>query len=119
MISVDYDRKNLDLTVQGHAGYAEPGKDIVCSAVSILTSTLAYLLSPGDFERCFEPELSAFRAIVPDEGLKKRYRPYFEFVMEGLRMLQAAYPENVLILEGKDTSSVCTSCSHLPHEGRL
>ncbi len=101
MISVDYDRKNLDLTVQGHAGYAEPGKDIVCSAVSILTSTLAYLLSPGDFERCFEPELSAFRAIVPDEGLKKRYRPYFEFVMEGLRMLQAAYPENVLILEGK------------------
>ena len=101
MISVDYDRKNLDLTVQGHAGYAEPGKDIVCSAVSILTSTLAYLLSPDDFERCFEPELSVFRAIVPDEGLKKRYRPYFEFVMEGLRMLQAAYPENVLILEGK------------------
>ena len=101
MISVDYDRKNLDLTVQGHAGYAESGKDIVCSAVSILTSTLAYLLSPGDFERCFEPELSAFRAIVPDEGLKKMYRPYFEFVMEGLRMLQAAYPENVLILEGK------------------
>lgn len=101
MISVDYDRKNLDLTVQGHAGYAEPGKDIVCSAVSILTSTLAYLLSPDDFERCFEPEFSAFRAIVPDEELKKRYRPYYEFVMEGLRMLQAAYPENVLILEEK------------------
>ena len=99
MISVLYDRKNLDLMVQGHAGYAEPGKDIVCSAVSILTSTLAYLLSPDDYERCFEPELSAFRAIVPDERQKKQYRPYFEFVMKGLRMLQAAYPDNMIILE--------------------
>ncbi len=101
MISVHYDRKNLDLTVQGHAGYAEPGKDIVCSAVSILTSTLAYLLAGNEFESCFEPELSAFRAIVKDENLKMKYMPYFEFVMEGLRMLEAAYPENILILEGK------------------
>ncbi len=101
MISVHYDRKNLDLTVQGHAGYAEPGKDIVCSAVSILTSTLAFLLARNEFESCFEPEFSAFRAIVPNEGLKKRYRPYFDFVMEGLRMLQAAYPENIVILEEK------------------
>ena len=101
MISVHYDSKNLDLTVQGHAGYAEPGKDIVCSAVSILTSTLAFLLARNEFENCFEPELSAFRAVVPNEGVKKRYRPYFEFVMEGLRMLQAAYPENIVILEEK------------------
>lgn len=28
------------LTVEGHAGYAETGKDIVCAAVSALTQTL-------------------------------------------------------------------------------
>ncbi len=28
------------VTVSGHAGYAEPGKDIVCSAITILTETL-------------------------------------------------------------------------------
>ena len=109
MISVHYDRKKLDLTVQGHAGYAEPGKDIVCAAVSILTSTLAYILNRDSFESCFEPELSAFRAMVADEGLKKRYRPYFDFTMEGLRMLQAAYPDNIIILEENTCDSLRAS----------
>lgn len=29
-----------DITIDGHAGYAEHGKDIICSAVSILTWNL-------------------------------------------------------------------------------
>lgn len=29
-----------DITIEGHAGYAESGKDIVCAAVSILTWNL-------------------------------------------------------------------------------
>ena len=97
-VKAHYDRRKLDLTVQGHAGYAEPGKDIVCAAVSILTSTLAYLVNRESFENCFEPELSAFRAMVADERAKKRYRPYFDFAMEGQRMLQAAYPDNLIII---------------------
>ena len=28
------------ITVSGHAGYAEPGKDIVCAAISTLTQVL-------------------------------------------------------------------------------
>lgn len=32
--------KQDGITVEGHAGYAETGKDIVCSAVSVLTQTL-------------------------------------------------------------------------------
>lgn len=28
------------ITVSGHAGYAEPGKDIVCAAITVLTETL-------------------------------------------------------------------------------
>ena len=27
------------LTIDGHAGYAEPGKDIVCAGVTVLTHT--------------------------------------------------------------------------------
>ncbi len=27
------------LTIEGHAGYAEPGKDIVCAGVTALTQT--------------------------------------------------------------------------------
>jgi uncharacterized protein YsxB (DUF464 family) len=50
------------ITMGGHAGYAEPGKDIVCAAVTALTQTMVhsiealtedkpeYMASPGKFE---------------------------------------------------------------------
>lgn len=31
---------NTEITVDGHAGYAEKGKDIVCASVSVLTWNL-------------------------------------------------------------------------------
>ena len=51
-----------NITLDGHAGYAEPGKDIVCAAVTALTQTMVhsikaltedkpeYTVSPGKFE---------------------------------------------------------------------
>ena len=43
MIKVRFEKadKNLILTVKGHAGQAEHGSDIVCSAASILAYTVA------------------------------------------------------------------------------
>ncbi len=41
MIEIKFMPKELKLSVTGHAGYAEKGKDIVCSAVSALFYTLA------------------------------------------------------------------------------
>lgn len=38
MIVVSITEKGI--TVDGHAGYEEPGKDIVCAAVSVLTQNL-------------------------------------------------------------------------------
>lgn len=103
MVSVHYDRENVDLTVQGHAGYAEPGKDIVCSAVTILTATLALLLYPYSAEECFDAELGMFHARVPDDSFpKENFIPYFDFVVEGLRLLSNTYPQNVIIIEGSD-----------------
>ena len=39
MIVIQKDRHGV--TITGHAGYEEPGKDIVCAAVSVLVQTLA------------------------------------------------------------------------------
>ena len=39
----------IKLTVKGHAGYAEVGKDIVCSAATILADTVAMVVL--DLER--------------------------------------------------------------------
>ena len=39
------DGKNIIMTVRGHAGQAESGQDIVCSAASILAYTVAQMVS--------------------------------------------------------------------------
>lgn len=41
MVDITFKPKELKLTIKGHANAAEKGKDIVCSAVSILAYTLA------------------------------------------------------------------------------
>lgn len=41
MIQVVYHRKFHRLTMEGHAGSAEPGQDLVCASASILAYTLA------------------------------------------------------------------------------
>lgn len=41
MIEIKFKPKELELSVTGHAGTAEKGQDIVCSAASILFYTLA------------------------------------------------------------------------------
>lgn len=55
-----------EVKVTGHAGYAEPGKDIVCAAVSVLTQNLInsvqafteeleeYTIAPGDIKIVFK-----------------------------------------------------------------
>ncbi len=40
-LAKDDGERRLSLTVKGHAGYGEKGRDVVCAAVSILTYTLA------------------------------------------------------------------------------
>ena len=43
MIKISYRDENgmITLAAAGHAGYAEPGKDVVCAGVSALMQTLA------------------------------------------------------------------------------
>ena len=41
MVDIKFNPKELRLSVEGHAGQAEKGKDIVCAAVSVLFYTLA------------------------------------------------------------------------------
>lgn len=52
MISVrlvrDADGAFVSCTADGHSGYAEPGSDIVCSAVSVLVRTTARVLSEAE-----------------------------------------------------------------------
>lgn len=81
--------KNFSVTATGHCEYAEPGKDIVCSAVSILLYTLAenvkpYALrtDPGDFHLAVVDAREAdWRAL--------------KIITKGLRLLTEDYAENL------------------------
>jgi uncharacterized protein YsxB (DUF464 family) len=44
MILIDCDIRNHKISVKGHARSGEPGKDLICSAVSILVHTMAHNL---------------------------------------------------------------------------
>jgi uncharacterized protein YsxB (DUF464 family) len=52
MLKVTFEEKdgNLNLTLEGHAGQADIGHDIVCSSASILAYTVAQLVR--DYEAC-------------------------------------------------------------------
>ena len=89
MIQVTYNEVGdaMILRAEGHAGYAEKGKDIVCAAVSVLMQTLA--CSVGT---CMGNDGKGFSVVCKksNNNIAK-----FELVTDGLVLLQREYPENV------------------------
>ena len=80
------------LTVRGHAGYGEYGKDIVCAAASALVYALAEVLR--ETGRLAEAVMEPGRAEVTGRGECCRE---FDMVRCGLEMLAGQYPESVEI----------------------
>ena len=59
--------------IAGHAGYAEPGKDIVCAAVSALTQ--AFIASVEELTQDkIKYNISAGNAVIRYENLLERGR---------------------------------------------
>lgn len=89
MIQVTYNEVEdaMILRAEGHAGYAEKGKDIVCAAVSVLMQTLA--CSVGTC-MCNDGKRFSVACKKSNDNIAK-----FELVTDGLALLQREYPENV------------------------
>lgn len=86
------------LTLDGHADFAECGKDIVCSAVSVLVQTLASMLDY--YDENYEEE------VVEEGKVDIRYKctafdvrtkTVFEMAMEGFELLANTFPDNVSV----------------------
>lgn len=99
MTNIRFDSKNLELTIEGHADYAEKGKDIVCSAVSILFYTLAESLeSSGFLIKPLEKEVKdgSVRLKVHNKGaFVANIQLMFWQTMNGFELLANDYPDNV------------------------
>lgn len=104
MIKVQFTQNNgeIRLSVAGHAGFAEHGKDIVCASASILTYTLVSII-----QRAFvDGKLEKAPYVVTNEGFGyvcakpkqewyKNVRRAFYFALEGYTLLSEQYPDNV------------------------
>ena len=97
MIQVTYNEvgDEMILRAEGHAGYAEKGKDIVCAAVSVLMQTLTYSVDAcrmgvGNDDK----NVMTVQAAGNRENIAK-----FELVTDGLILLAKQYPENVQFID--------------------
>lgn len=100
MTRITYDREELRLEMEGHAGAGPKGADPVCAALSMLMMTLAARMrereeetlpavsqAPGHFMICCRPE----------EGEAALCRESFDTVFAGLALLAEHEPEHVSV----------------------
>ena len=101
MIRIRYAPKQMMLTAEGHARYAEYGKDIVCAGVSALMQTLR----PALLERGIRNTMYMITSgdnrieVKADPKCEQRYPciVVFETVLAGLKEIERAYPDYVSI----------------------
>lgn len=96
MIVVSYEksRESCTLRVEGHAGYAARGSDIVCAAASILFYTLANHLSERKEAEVQVTKRNggAFLTARGEEAEKD-----LALILTGFFLLQESYPEHVRV----------------------
>lgn len=101
MIEILYHRGYHRITVKGHAGSDEVGKDLVCAAVSALALTLV-----ANVQRIEENGCSYSTAITVDKGyteIQLSPKAYFRLsvmqildaICAGFELLAREYPEYV------------------------
>lgn len=93
-------RCESSITVTGHANYAEPGKDIVCAAISALTQT--FILSMDELTTTeIKYVIEAGNAFVEwGENLSVRAQVLIDSFFIGLKEIANAYPQNIYIRPG-------------------
>jgi len=88
--------KQFTLVMTGHASYAEPGKDIVCSAASVLVYTLIENIGPEKLQGCVKEGNVALQCICAEDSSE---RVVLNVIAKGLRLLAQQNPEYMCMTE--------------------
>jgi uncharacterized protein YsxB (DUF464 family) len=100
MTEIMFDPSKLSLEVNGHAGYAEPGKDIVCAGISALVLAL-----PAQFDHMgikYKLDMDEQKGLLkvnarPSSQMRYICYTVFNTIYAGLVALAQHYPEYVKI----------------------
>lgn len=84
------------ITVSGHAGYAEAGKDIVCAGVTALTMSLVKSLNDLTEDK-IECEISPGRVDIHYGNLSEAGKLLVDSFFIGICLIAEEYPDNVRI----------------------
>lgn len=103
MITVTFTEKgrNLSLRLEGHAGYAEHGKDIVCASASILAYTLASIVDSFDEVNSVIDMTSGdttIRCKCEDEQTFRKVADVYYYAKRGYALLAQNYPQYVRLV---------------------
>ena len=101
-VSLEKDEMELTLRIQGHAGQANIGNDIVCSACSILAYTVAQLVKNADEvgDLKYPPEIKldsgdAIISCIPAEDTYCTILGIYMFAEVGYKLLARNFPQYV------------------------
>lgn len=84
------------ISVSGHAGYAEHGKDIVCSAVSTLLQTFILSLEELTSDHIIS-DIRQGNAVIRYKDLSEQGKFLKESFFIGMQGVASAYPEHVKV----------------------
>lgn len=102
MTLIRYDENSHHMSINGHAGYAPEGQDIVCAAVSSLTYTLANAMMGLEQQglvtdlviRMDNGSVDMFCKPKNESG-QTALRTVFDTIMGGYELIARSYPQNV------------------------
>lgn len=95
-IRINQNSENCTITLDGHAGYAPMGQDIVCAGISSIYQTMvsAIDLFTEAMPREYPSDNSVMCCIC---GLDEKAELYIEAFRLGCKAISDAYPENVKV----------------------
>ena len=84
------------IEISGHAGYAEPGKDIVCAGVTALTQTLIQSIENLTDDK-IEYRISPGKAEIEYRNLSEKSKTLVDSFFVGIRLIAEEFPEYVKV----------------------
>ncbi|NLD46342.1 MAG: ribosomal-processing cysteine protease Prp [Clostridiaceae bacterium] len=91
-----------EFTVKGHAGYAEEGSDIICSAVSVLAYTAAGALKEMAGIDGYTEKHGFMKCTVPADisgPEKEKAEIILETIVLGFKQIEHSYKKFVSVLD--------------------
>ena len=94
MITVN--RNEGGITMSGHANYAEPGKDIVCAAVSVLVQNLIQSIEELTQDK-IQYSMQPGTVDIKFRDLSEQAQLLVGSFFVGVEMIASEYPDNVKV----------------------